>query len=78
VPTGGKVTGAGINCGAGGTACAVTMPASMTLGISAAPSAGYTFGGWTGDCVGSLPSLWVSLKGPRTCSAIFTPAGGGS
>ena len=78
MPTGGKVTGAGINCGAGGTACAVTMPASMTLGISAAPSAGYTFGGWTGDCTGTTPGLWVSLKGPRTCSAIFTPAGGGS
>ncbi|HSP90686.1 MAG TPA: hypothetical protein VLN08_07265, partial [Vicinamibacterales bacterium] len=76
LPTGGKVQGAGINCGAGGTACSVTMPASMTLGIGATPSAGYTFSGWTGDCAGVNPSLWVALDGPRTCGAIFTPTGG--
>jgi uncharacterized repeat protein (TIGR02543 family) len=76
MPTGGKVEGAGINCGAGGTACSVTMPASMTLGISATPSAGYTFSGWTGDCAGTNPSLWVALDGARTCGATFTPSGG--
>ena len=75
-PTGGKVQGAGINCGAGGTACSVTMPASMTLGIGATAGAGYTFSGWTGDCAGVNPSLWVALDGPRTCGALFTPAGG--
>ena len=74
--TGGNIAGAGINCGAGGTACSVTMPASMTLGIGATPSAGYTFSGWTGDCSGANPSIWVALNGPRTCGAIFTPAGG--
>ena len=71
-PTGGRIQGAGINCGAGGTACSVTMPAQMTLGLSATPSAGYTFGGWTGHCAGSSPSLWLDLKGARTCSATFT------
>ena len=71
-PTGGKIQGAGINCGAGGTACAVTMPAQMTLGLAATASAGYTFGGWTGDCAGASPSLWLDLKGARTCSATFT------
>ncbi|MFO7695517.1 MAG: hypothetical protein R6V57_20715 [Vicinamibacterales bacterium] len=76
LPAGGKVQGAGLNCGAGGTACSVTMPASMTLGIGATPSAGYTFSGWTGDCAGVTPNLWVALEGPRTCGAIFTPAGG--
>ena len=76
LPTGGKVQGAGLNCGAGGAACSVTMPASMTLGIGATPSAGYTFSGWTGDCSGANPELWVALNGPRTCGAIFTPAGG--
>ncbi|MCU0249278.1 MAG: hypothetical protein MUE61_03655 [Vicinamibacterales bacterium] len=45
-PTGGKVHGAGINCGAGGTACTVTMPAAMSLGLEATPSAGYTFTAW--------------------------------
>jgi len=72
-PTGGKIQGAGINCGAGGTACSVTMPAQMTLGLSATASSGYTFGGWTGDCTGTSPGLWLALKGARTCSATFTP-----
>ena len=76
-PTGGRIQGAGINCGAGGSACSVTMPAPMTLGMSAVASAGYVFGGWTGDCSGTSPSLWVALNGPRTCGATFTPAGGG-
>ena len=76
-PTGGKVQGAGINCGAGGTACAVTMPAAMTLGLSATASAGYTFTAWTGDCTGTTAAKWLSLNGPRTCGATFTATGGG-
>jgi uncharacterized repeat protein (TIGR02543 family) len=48
----------------------------MTLGVSATPSAGYTFSGWTGDCAGTNPSLWVALDGARTCGATFTPSGG--
>ena len=75
-PTGGKVQGAGINCGAGGSACSVTMPAAMTIGITATPSSGYTFAGWSGDCSGTSASVWVDLKGARTCAANFTPVGG--
>ena len=76
-PTGGKVQGAGINCGAGGTACSVTMPAAMTIGLSTTASAGYTFTAWTGDCTGTAASQWLLLKGPRTCGATFTATGGG-
>ena len=71
-PTGGKVQGAGLNCGDGGTLCSVTMPAPMTLGITATASSGYTFAGWTGDCSGTTASVWVQLSGPRTCGATFT------
>jgi hypothetical protein len=71
LPTGGKVVGAGLNCGAGGKACSVTMPGAMRLGLEAEPAAGYTFGGWTGDCSGSSPAFLISLNGPRTCGAIF-------
>jgi len=71
-PTGGNVQGAGLNCGTGGTACSVTMPAPMTLGITATASTGYTFAGWTGDCTGTTSDLWVALNGPRTCGATFT------
>jgi uncharacterized repeat protein (TIGR02543 family) len=77
-PTGGTVNGAGLNCGTGGTACAVTMPASMALGLVATPASGYTFTGWTGNCTGTNASMYVWLGGPRTCSATFTPVGGGS
>ena len=75
-PTGGKVQGAGIDCGAGGTACSVTMPAAMTLGLWATASAGYTFTAWTGACTGTTTSLWLALGGPRACGATFTPVGG--
>jgi uncharacterized repeat protein (TIGR02543 family) len=72
-PTGGTIQGAGLNCGGGATQCSVTMPAAMTLGIAATPAPGYSFGGWTGDCAGTNPNLWVALDGPRACSAVFTP-----
>ena len=75
-PTGGRVTGAGISCGAGGTTCAVTMPVALTVGIEATASSGYTFTGWSGDCSGTAASISVNLQGPRTCAATFTPAGG--
>jgi uncharacterized repeat protein (TIGR02543 family) len=77
-PTGGTVTGAGLNCATVGTLCTASMPAPMAYGMSAAPAPGYVFGGWTGDCTGTNPSLYINLAGPRTCGATFTPVGGGS
>ena len=74
-PTGGNVQGAGINCGSGGTACSVAMPASMTIGLSATASPGYTFAGWIGDCSGTATGIWLSLTGPRTCGATFIAVG---
>jgi len=71
LPEGGRILGAGLNCGAGGTRCSVVMPGAMRLGLEAEPSAGYTFGGWTGDCSGSSPAFLISLNGPRTCGATF-------
>jgi uncharacterized repeat protein (TIGR02543 family) len=72
-PTGGTVTGAGLNCGSAGAACSVTMPAAMTLGLQATADAGYTFSGWSGHCSGSNPGLYIQLAGARTCGATFTP-----
>jgi uncharacterized repeat protein (TIGR02543 family) len=77
-PTGGTVTGAGLNCGPTSALCTASMPAPMPYGMSATPAAGYTFGGWTGDCAGTNPSLYINLAGPRTCGATFNPVGGGS
>jgi hypothetical protein len=75
VPTGGTVTGAGLGCGTGGAACAYTAPASMAYGMLATPAAGYRFSGWTGNCSGTNPSLYILLAGARTCSATFIPSG---
>ncbi len=72
-PTGGTVTGAGLNCGTGGSVCSYTAPASMPYGMQATPASGYTFTGWTGNCSGTNPSLYILLAGARTCSAVFTP-----
>jgi uncharacterized repeat protein (TIGR02543 family) len=70
-PTGGTIQAAGIHCGTKGTACAVTMPAALWLGLLATPDRGYTFTGWTGDCSGTQPIRTVTLAGPRTCGATF-------
>jgi hypothetical protein len=71
-PSGGTVYSAGINCGTTGTACQVAMPASMSIGLQAAPAAGYAFSGWTGDCRGTYPSFTLQLDGQRSCGATFT------
>jgi uncharacterized repeat protein (TIGR02543 family) len=70
-PTGGRVNAAGIDCGTKGEQCTVTMPASLWLGLQAAPDPGYAFTGWTGDCSGTQPNYSLALAGPRTCSATF-------
>ena len=45
--------------------------------MEATASAGYTFTAWTGDCSGTRRRRTVlALNGPRTCGAMFTPAGG--
>jgi hypothetical protein len=75
-PTGGTVTGAGINCGTAGTACSVTMPGSMTLGVQATPDTGYAFSGWSGGCSGTTPSYWIQVNGPVSCGATFTAVSG--
>ncbi len=75
-PTGGTITGAGLNCGTGGSVCSYTAPASMPYGMQATPAAGYTFTGWTGDCTGTNPGIYIMLSGARTCSATFTSTSG--
>jgi uncharacterized repeat protein (TIGR02543 family) len=74
-PSGGVVKAAGINCGTGAAACAVTMPAPMTVGVQATADPGYVFAGWTGHCSGTTASQAMALEGPRTCGATFAPAG---
>ena len=43
-PTGGRILGPGISCGAGATACSVTMPAGITLAAPVGAAAGALIG----------------------------------
>jgi uncharacterized repeat protein (TIGR02543 family) len=76
-PTNGKVTSnpSGINCGPSGSMCSADFLGSVTL--TATPSTGYTFAGWTGDCSGcSGTTCTINMDANKTCSANFTASGG--
>jgi len=75
-PSGGVLKSAGIDCGTNSEACAVTMPGPMTISLQATADPGYVFLAWTVNCSGRSSSYALALEGPRTCGAVFTPAGG--
>ena len=77
-PSGGTVSGAGINCGTNGTACSVKMPGALSLGLQATADAGYAFSGWTGDCSGTSPRLRLLLNGWKSCGASFAAVAPGA
>jgi predicted Ser/Thr protein kinase len=70
-PTGGTVEGSGIACGTGGADCAVNRPAGLDVTLVARPDAGFTFGGFTGEC--SADGV-AAMTAPRRCGAIFAKA----
>ena len=71
-PAHGRVTGAGIDCGTGGSTCQVPLGASH-LSVTAVPDFGYVFMGWTGDCSGGQ-TISVHVNGPKSCAALFEPS----
>jgi uncharacterized repeat protein (TIGR02543 family) len=40
--------------------------------LTATPTVGYTFGGWTGDCAGQFNPCRLTMDGNKVVSAIFT------
>ena len=78
-PTNGTITSSpsGINCGSGGSMCSADFYGTVTL--TATPSTGYTFAGWTGDCssCGTNPTCTITMDANKTCSANFTASSGG-
>lgn len=58
----------GINCG---SVCSASFDRGTTVTLTAAPSAGSTFAGWTGDCTGT-GTCAVPMDGPKSVSATFS------
>jgi len=55
-----------LNCGA---VCSAAYAEGTTVTLMAAATPGFTFMGWSGDCVGSR----VTMTTAKTCTANFTP-----
>ena len=65
----GKVTSnpAGIDCG---TDCIESYASGTSVTLTAIPSAGYTFSGWSGDCAGSGTCV-LSMTAAKSVTATF-------
>ncbi|GEM_PF-2345965 len=62
---------AGISCGAN-AACTYPFTSGSAVMVTATPDAGYVFGGWSGDCIGT-GSCEVTMGADRAVTASFRP-----
>jgi hypothetical protein len=73
----GTVAGDGISCPGD---CSTSVPTSVQVSLTATPSSGFSFGGWSGDCSGT-GDCTVALHADRAVTATFAaippPPGGG-
>lgn len=69
-PTGGTITGAGIECGSHGNRCSTTVTTGEPIELSTDPDKGFVWTAFTGDCA---PTGRLSMTGPKTCGATFGP-----
>jgi Divergent InlB B-repeat domain len=68
----GTVTGGGINCGEGGSACSATLASGTNVTLTATPSTGETFTGWGDACSGSARTCSVTMSAARSVTATFS------
>jgi RHS repeat-associated protein len=61
---------AGISCSGQQTSCSAAFPTGTTVTLSATPTGGYSFLGWSGACAGT-GGCSVSLTGDRLVVATF-------
>ena len=73
---GGTVTStpAGINCG---STCAASFNSGSTVTLSATPSTGDSFAGWSGSCSGSSATCTLTMNGTMSVAASFHSGGQG-
>ena len=62
-------TPAGIDCGA---TCTANFNQGSTITLTATPSAGSAFDGWTGACTGTTATCTVTMSQAQTATANFT------
>jgi len=67
-PTGGTISGPGIECGSRGTKCSAMITTGEPIELSNTPDKGYVWSGYTGDCA---PTGRTTMAGPHTCGATF-------
>jgi uncharacterized repeat protein (TIGR02543 family) len=68
----GTVTGGGISCGNGATACSANLTVNSSVTLTATPASGATFSGWGGACSGGSTTCTVSMTTARTVTANFS------
>ena len=74
-PTNGSISGAGLNCGAGATACSMNIVPGTGITLSANPSLGYVFGAWGGDCAGQGQNCSLTMSANHSATATFKSVG---
>jgi uncharacterized repeat protein (TIGR02543 family) len=62
---------AGINCGAGSTACTQSFASGALVTLTAAAASGYAFSGWSGACSGTTASCAVTMSTAQSAGATF-------
>jgi hypothetical protein len=70
----GRVTGSGISCGLGSTACTANLTLNTNVTLTASPDTGATFTGWGGACSGTTTTCTVAMTIAKSVTATF--AGG--
>jgi uncharacterized repeat protein (TIGR02543 family) len=70
----GQVTGGGVSCGNGASACTVNVVANTSVTLTAAPASGATFTSWGGACSGSVTTCTLTMNAAKNVSATFSGA----
>jgi hypothetical protein len=72
----GTVSGGGLACGAGGTACSANLSAGTSVTLTAEPAPGQSFQSWGGACSGSSRTCSLTMSAARSATATFSGASG--